>query len=257
MGGLGQTDKNPLYDGQVGVQGVLMTLIAASVPWLLIPKPVVLYMQHANKGNKVAAADEECGGHGHGHGEFDLADVVIHQVIETIEYVLGTVSHTASYLRMWALSLAHQQLSLVFFTKTMVMAFNSGNPLAVYFLFGAFLLVTAGVCSVWTCSSASCTRCVCTGSSSSPSSTRLTAAPSPRSTTRRRSRISKRCRRAWPRVSCPCGEDGEDGFWPLETLDPSRVTGSATACKVFPTSTLCREGATRMQCGEARLGTYS
>merc|ERR1712146_516922 len=80
--GLGQEDKNPLYDGQVGVQGVLMTLIAASVPWLLIPKPVVLYMQHANKGNKVAA-DEECGdGHGHGHGEFDLADVVIHQVIE-------------------------------------------------------------------------------------------------------------------------------------------------------------------------------
>merc|ERR1711918_329379 len=50
-----------------------------------------------------------------------------------------------SYLRMWALSLAHQQLSLVFFTKTMVMAFNSGNPLMVYFTFGAFLLVTAGV----------------------------------------------------------------------------------------------------------------
>merc|ERR1719453_1687803 len=141
--GLGQEDKAPLYDGQVGVQGWLMIIIIASVPMLLIPKPVILYLQHAGS-SKVAAEDEEAGAHDE-HGEFDLADVVIHQVIETIEYVLGTVSHTASYLRMWALSLAHQQLSLVFFSKTLVMAFNSGNPLMVYFLFGAFLLVTAGV----------------------------------------------------------------------------------------------------------------
>merc|ERR1719386_391985 len=80
--------------------------------------------------------------------EFDFGEVFIHQIIDTIEYVLGTVSHTASYLRLWALSLAHQQLSLVFFQKTILAGLAMDFPASgfgLFFAFAAWFGITVGV----------------------------------------------------------------------------------------------------------------
>ena len=144
MGSTGPDNfKTPLfhredYHFQETFQYYALVISVICIPVMLLIKPTIEYFKLPkeeinNNENNIKM------------NQVSITDLAVNQIIETIEYVLGTVSHTASYLRLWALSLAHAQLARVFFDITLLGFIQSGS---IFGMMGGFFLlanITIGV----------------------------------------------------------------------------------------------------------------
>uniref|UniRef100_A0A803PWI9 V-type proton ATPase subunit a n=1 Tax=Cannabis sativa TaxID=3483 RepID=A0A803PWI9_CANSA len=128
--------ENQLFWGQRPLQIILLLLALIAVPWMLFPKPFILRKLHTERfqgrmygvlGTSEMDLDVEPDSARQHHEEFNFSEVFVHQMIHSIEFVLGAVSNTASYLRLWALSLAHSELSTVFYEKVLLLAWGYDN----------------------------------------------------------------------------------------------------------------------------------
>ncbi|KAM9749217.1 V-type proton ATPase 116 kDa subunit a 1 isoform 6-T7 [Dama dama] len=163
----GDSGNSMLYSGQKGIQCFLVVVALLCVPWMLLFKPLVLRHQYLRRkrlgtlnfggirvGNGPTEEDAEIiqhdqlSTHSEDAEEFDFGDTMVHQAIHTIEYCLGCISNTASYLRLWALSLAHAQLSEVLWTMVIHIGLkvkSLAGGLALFFIFAAFATLTVAI----------------------------------------------------------------------------------------------------------------
>jgi V-type H+-transporting ATPase subunit a len=142
------------------VQGLLVAVAVICIPWMLFLKPYYLKFEHEKihalgyhqpsehnvRISTDSAGSDDIGGavvaeDNHEEEEFEFSEEMIHQAIHTIDFCLGCISNTASYLRLWALSLAHAQLSEVLWTMTLGAAWSFSGTIGV--------ILTIVMFSVW------------------------------------------------------------------------------------------------------------
>lgn len=142
-----------LYPMQRYIQSALVVVAIICIPWMFGMKPIVEHMYPKVRQANYQNFDNE-GEDGEEDGEDDEAhgamDVLVHQGIETIEFSLGCISNTASYLRLWALSLAHAELSEVLWNMVMENGLGMDlnkylHPIAIVVTFAFWAVLTVAI----------------------------------------------------------------------------------------------------------------
>ena len=118
------TPDDEFYKGQAIFQLVLLFMAIISIPVMFLATPIAKNKARKQRQAEALALDpfkdnlmipntpSVMSSNTQMEEEHDsLVDDLVHSGIHTIEFILGAISNTASYLRLWALSLAHSQLS--------------------------------------------------------------------------------------------------------------------------------------------------
>mmetsp|Transcript_34621 Transcript_34621/g.59354 ORF Transcript_34621/g.59354 Transcript_34621/m.59354 type:complete len:816 (-) Transcript_34621:68-2515(-) len=161
------SEKFTMFYGQHFVQIILLGIAAICMPWMLLASPLTILYERKKKAKQTLVVEipmVEVGVEGnpqdkdmysedtyeeehssHSHHDEDISEVFIHQGIHTIEFILGCVSNTASYLRLWALSLAHSELSAVFWERVLLASLQTSNTFFIFCGWSVWAVLTMGV----------------------------------------------------------------------------------------------------------------
>ncbi|XP_050538205.1 V-type proton ATPase 116 kDa subunit a 1 isoform X2 [Daktulosphaira vitifoliae] len=152
-----------MFEGQERLQKCFVVIALLCIPVMLLGKPLYIILYERRSKNCESESSRDINGSielketevsnmisspANHEEEEPASELFIHQSIETIEYVLSTVSHTASYLRLWALSLAHAQLSEVLWSMVLRLGLDSEThwgAIKLYVFFGVWSLFTLAI----------------------------------------------------------------------------------------------------------------